>query len=65
MGLVTLLTGFDHAVARADVTTRTIDALVAFLVAYAALQFLITLITLAQAGNAHIAEIRKRETAPS
>jgi hypothetical protein len=62
-GLVALLTrGFDRALAHGDLATRATDALLAFVVAYAALQFLITLITLAQVGNTYITRLKARDS---
>jgi hypothetical protein len=47
--------------AHIDATTQTLDGLLVLATAYAALQFLVTLITLSQVGNRYIERLRKRD----
>jgi hypothetical protein len=62
VGLAALFTrGFDRILAHGDVATRTTDGILAFVVSYAILQFLITVITLSQVGNVYVARLRERD----
>ncbi len=54
--------GFDHRLGGPEISalTRETDGLLVFLLAYAVVQFLITVITLSQVGHQYIEKLKKR-----
>jgi hypothetical protein len=54
--------GFDHRLGGSGISdlTRATDGLLVFLLAYAAIQFLITVVTLSQVGHKYIVKLKDR-----
>ncbi len=65
--LLVVIFGFDHRLGGTGISfaTRLADGLLVFLLVYAAVQFLITVITLSQVGHHYIEKLKKRRDAAS
>ena len=63
--LLVVIFGFDHRLGGTGISfaTRLADCLLVFLLVYAAVQFLITVITLSQVGHHYIEKLKKRGNA--